>query len=175
MWQLWQRSSNRSLDVWFRSSGREPHWFCENLHLDFSTGAELVTTGRRCVTAVMKNWTGGDGGASVSVFIYWKQIKTAAAVATEAFGLTAFLFICFLIFKTMTQGKTEQVRWSHTNFAFTHKTEIKKWKHLFPLCERDFLYWPSHHSSLFSSSFLSSDQSERSFTTPDPIVPGHDE
>lgn len=62
---------------------------CENLHgRDFppEPEAKLVTTGQHCVTAVMKNSTGRDGGASAYVLIHWKQIKTAAAPAGEVYN-----------------------------------------------------------------------------------------
>lgn len=78
-----------------------------------STGAKLVMMGRHRVTAVMKNSTGGDGGASASVFIHWKKGPNSSS----SLWLKAFSF-AFLVWKLWLKekGSNTEIFWGDSPF-----------------------------------------------------------
>lgn len=141
-WQPWQKSSNRSLDVWFRPPQRDSHWLRRCSAVKTYTAVTFhrsrrPNSWRRDSIALPPSWriqqvvTAGHLPTCSSTENRSKQQqhRLVKSIINSVF----FLLLLFHFFKITTLGelvKSGEAAWLR---FLTQNTEISKWKHLFPM------------------------------------------
>lgn len=141
-WQLWQKSSNRSLDVWFRPPQRDSHWLRRCSSVKTYTAVTFhrsrrPNSWRRDSIALPPSWriqqveTAGHLSlwSSTENRSKQQQHRLVKSIINSVF----FLLLFCHFFKISTSGKLVKSGEAAWLRFLTQNTEISKWKHLFPM------------------------------------------